>query len=65
MRGFNTALLAKQLWNLFQRPHSLIACIFKAIYHKCSSIMEACVGYKSSFIWRSLMSVEEFLWHGL
>ncbi|CAN0912350.1 Uncharacterized mitochondrial protein AtMg00310 [Linum grandiflorum] len=65
MRGFNTALLAKQLWNLAQRPQSLIAQILKAKYHKNSSILEAEVGYRPSFIWRSLMGVQEFLWNGL
>ncbi|CAN0904869.1 Uncharacterized mitochondrial protein AtMg00310 [Linum grandiflorum] len=65
LRGFNTALLSKQLWNLFQRPQSLVARILKAKYHKHSSILEASTGYRSSFIWRSLMSVQEFLWSGL
>ncbi|CAN0912349.1 hypothetical protein LINGRAHAP2_LOCUS27331 [Linum grandiflorum] len=59
------ALLAKQLWNLAQRPQSLIAQILKAKYHKNSSILEAEVGYRPSFIWRSLMGVQEFLWNGL
>ncbi|CAN0874906.1 hypothetical protein LINGRAHAP2_LOCUS10522 [Linum grandiflorum] len=57
MRGFNTALLSKQLWNLFQHPQSLIAHILKAKYHKHSSILDASVGYRPSFIWRNLMSV--------
>ncbi|CAN0830996.1 Uncharacterized mitochondrial protein AtMg00310 [Linum grandiflorum] len=65
MRGFNTALLSKKLWNLSQRPQSLIGRILKAKYHKHSSILEAGVGYRPSFIWRSLMSVQEFLWHGI
>ncbi|CAN1245627.1 Uncharacterized mitochondrial protein AtMg00310 [Linum grandiflorum] len=65
LRGFNTAILSKQLWNLFQRPHSLAARILKAKYHKHTSILEASTGYRPSFIWRSLMSVQEFLWSGL
>ncbi|CAN0881508.1 Uncharacterized mitochondrial protein AtMg00310 [Linum grandiflorum] len=38
MRGFNIALLSKQLWNLSQRPQSLVGRIPQAKYHKHSSI---------------------------
>ncbi|CAN0862162.1 Uncharacterized mitochondrial protein AtMg00310 [Linum grandiflorum] len=62
MRGFNTVLLSKQLWNLSQRPQSLIGQILEAKVHKHSSILEAGVRYRPSFVWRSLMSVQEFLW---
>ncbi|CAN0906982.1 Uncharacterized mitochondrial protein AtMg00310 [Linum grandiflorum] len=63
--GVNTAMLAKQMWSLFQRPSSLIGRILKAKYHKHSSILEANIGYRPSFIWRSLISAQEFLWSGL
>ncbi|CAL1374304.1 unnamed protein product [Linum trigynum] len=65
MKGFNLALLAKQLWNLYQRPESLIARILRAKYHKRSSILEANVGHNPSFVWRSLFTAQEFLHRGL
>ncbi|CAN0904020.1 hypothetical protein LINGRAHAP2_LOCUS22844 [Linum grandiflorum] len=65
MHGFNTALLAKQLWNLHERPDSLVAKIMKAKYHKNSSVLEGELSYRPSFIWRSLLSAQSLLWEGL
>ncbi|CAL1368219.1 unnamed protein product [Linum trigynum] len=65
LRGFNNALLARQLWNLHQRPGSLIARMMKAKYYKNGTALEANVGYRPSFVWRSLMSAQEFLCSGL
>ncbi|CAN1247314.1 Uncharacterized mitochondrial protein AtMg00310 [Linum grandiflorum] len=62
---FNIALLAKQLWKLYQRPESLIAWMLKAKYHKHSTVLEAEIGYRPSFIWRSLLGVHDLLWKGL
>ncbi|CAI0426946.1 unnamed protein product [Linum tenue] len=65
LRGFNQALLARQLWHLYQRPTSLVARIMKAKYHKNVDVLEARVGYRPSYVWRSLMSAQEFLVDGL
>ncbi|CAL1396794.1 unnamed protein product [Linum trigynum] len=65
LKGFNMALLAKQLWNLYQRPNSLIATILRAKYHKHVSILDARAGYNPSYMWRSLMSALDFLNSGL
>ncbi|CAN0846222.1 Uncharacterized mitochondrial protein AtMg00310 [Linum grandiflorum] len=65
LRGFNTALLEKQVWTHYQRPDSLAARILRAKYHKHSSILEAEVGYRPSFIWHNLMSAQDFLWNGM
>ncbi|CAL1360664.1 unnamed protein product [Linum trigynum] len=59
--GFSVALLARRLWSLAQRPETLAAKVLRAKYHKNSSILDASVGYRPSFIWRSLMGVQEFL----
>ncbi|CAL1396674.1 unnamed protein product [Linum trigynum] len=64
LTGFNMALLGKQLWNLYQRPYSLIAQILRAKYHKHSTILEANVGYNPSYVWRSLMSAQDFIHRG-
>ncbi|CAL1354532.1 unnamed protein product [Linum trigynum] len=63
--GFNTALLAKQMWRLYQREDYLISRILRAKYHNKESILEARVGHQPSFIWRSLLSAQEFLNEGL
>ncbi|CAL1383059.1 unnamed protein product [Linum trigynum] len=65
LRGFNTALLAKQLWRLHKRPTSLAARIMKAKYHKKESVLEAVCGHNPSFIWRSITSAQDFFHSGL
>ncbi|CAN0838543.1 hypothetical protein LINGRAHAP2_LOCUS2210 [Linum grandiflorum] len=49
---------------MYQRPTSLIAKMMKAKYYKNSSLLEANLGYRPSFIWWSLMSTQEFLCQG-
>ncbi|CAN0920283.1 Uncharacterized mitochondrial protein AtMg00310 [Linum grandiflorum] len=39
--------------------------MMKAKYHTHSFALDTVVGYRPSFIWRSLMSAQEFLWKGL
>ncbi|CAN0881529.1 Uncharacterized mitochondrial protein AtMg00310 [Linum grandiflorum] len=61
LSGFNTMLLAKQLWNLHKIHDSVIGKIMKAKYFKKTSVLEVQLGYIPSFIWRSLSSAQEFL----
>jgi hypothetical protein len=62
---FNKALLAKQLWRLLQSPNSLAATILKAKYYPTSSILEASMGNRPSYIWRSFMTAKPTLQKGL
>jgi hypothetical protein len=62
---FNKALLAKQLWRLLQNPDSLVSKIFKAKYHPNVSILEAEVGKRPSYAWRSIISAKTVMHHGL
>ncbi|CAN0920646.1 hypothetical protein LINGRAHAP2_LOCUS32154 [Linum grandiflorum] len=39
--------------------------MLKAKYHKNSSVLDAEISYRPSFIWRSLMGVQDILWKGL
>ncbi|CAN0904784.1 Uncharacterized mitochondrial protein AtMg00310 [Linum grandiflorum] len=64
LRGFNMALLTKQLWSLHNLTSSLIAKILKVKYFPNSSILNAELGYHLSFIWRRLFSTQEFLCRG-
>ncbi|CAN0859916.1 Uncharacterized mitochondrial protein AtMg00310 [Linum grandiflorum] len=65
LRGFNTMFLAKQLWSLHHRPHSLVARMIQAKYHKNGTTLDSTLGYRPSFMWRSLLSAQEVLWSGL
>ena len=59
LKAFNLALLAKQGWRLNQYPNSLIHRVFKAKYFAECTFMEAQVGKKPSYVWRSLMATKE------
>ncbi|XP_022159057.1 uncharacterized protein LOC111025497 [Momordica charantia] len=52
---FNQALLAKQGWQIFSDPSSLLAWVLKFKYFKNCDFIEASVGSRASFIWRSLL----------
>jgi hypothetical protein len=62
---FNKALLEKQAWKLWSQPKSLVAKIMRAKYFSGSSIVEAKLGPRPSFAWRSIFSSCDLLWEGL
>jgi len=62
---FNQALLAKQGWRIIQNPNSLAARILRAKYYQNSCFMEAPIGARASFVWRSICSARSLLSHGL
>ncbi|CAN0912862.1 LINE-1 retrotransposable element ORF2 protein [Linum grandiflorum] len=64
MSVFNQAMLAKQLWNLNSKPNSLVARLLKAKYHPRCSILDAKLGWRPSYIWRSLLSAQKLLCYG-
>lgn len=59
LKVFNLALLAKQGWRLSKKPTSLTYRVFKAKNFAGCSFMEAQVGRKPSYVWRSIMAVRE------
>ena len=63
--GFSLALLEKKLCRVYQILESLIAKLIQAKYHKNSNVLETEMGYRPTFIWRSLMKAQDFLWSGL
>jgi hypothetical protein len=61
---FNKAILAKQIWRILQNPHSLVARILKAKYFPHGSILEAKVGRRPLYAWRSIISAKSIVDHG-
>jgi hypothetical protein len=62
---FNQALLAKQGWRLIQHPSSLVAKIFQCKYYPSASFLEAPLGSRASFVWRSLFQAKDLLLRGI
>ena len=62
---FNKALLAKQVWRLWGNMDSLMAHIMKAKYYPNCSVLEAKLGNKLSFAWRSMHSFGGLIKEGL
>ena len=65
LRAFNLALLAKQGWRLFKNLGSLTHRILKARYFPDRNFMEAQLGPKPSYTWRSLLAGRNVLEKGL
>ncbi|KAG6696929.1 hypothetical protein I3842_09G174000 [Carya illinoinensis] len=64
-KSFNVAMLAKQGWRILQSPHSLPTQILKQKYFPNGEFLEAKLGYRPSYVWRSIMSGIEVLKEGL
>ncbi|KAL0429893.1 UNVERIFIED_CONTAM: putative mitochondrial protein [Sesamum radiatum] len=64
LRAFNTAMLAKQLWRLLIYPESLVGRLLKARYYPDSSILDAELGSRPSFTWRSVISAKPIIMAG-
>jgi hypothetical protein len=62
---FNYALLAKQGWRLFQQPDSLAATIMKEKYYPRGNFLDANLGRRLSYTWRSLWNAKPHLKEGL
>ncbi|XP_042987456.1 uncharacterized protein LOC122315549 [Carya illinoinensis] len=65
LESFNSALLAKQGWRFLQNPRSLVPKIFKEKYYRSCSLLEAKLGHRPSYIWRSVWGALELLQEGL
>jgi hypothetical protein len=61
---FNMAMVAKQGWNLINKPNSLVARILKARYFPRSSLLDSNLGNNPSFTWRSIWKSRQVLLYG-
>ena len=59
LEDFNMALLEKQLWRLITHPNSLLARVFKSGYYKSSDPLNASLGSRPSYAWRSMMAAQK------
>jgi hypothetical protein len=62
---FNTALLVKQGWRLLQKPYSLAVWVLKENYFPEKSFLEASLGSRPSYAWRSIWKAKPLLQEGL
>lgn len=65
LENVNVTLLAKQRWRLMMNPNLMVATIIKEKYFKQKNLLEAKLGSRPSFIWRSLFSSLELVQVGL
>ncbi|KAK9670180.1 hypothetical protein RND81_13G183600 [Saponaria officinalis] len=61
LRVCNEALLAKQIWRLMQDEQSMVHKVFKARYFKNTSVLDAALGWRPSYTWRSLWGSKALL----
>ena len=60
----NYALLAKQAWRLLSNPTSLAAKVYKVRYYPDSTFLDAKLKANPSYVWRSIMGVQNLIHMG-
>lgn len=63
--SFNQALVAKQGWRILQFPDSMVSKILQARYFKNCHFLNAKLGFRPSFIWRSILWGREVINRGI
>ena len=65
LNSFSFGILAKQRWRLMKDENTLVAKILRAWYYPRGDFMNATMGSKPIFTWRSLMAGKEVLEKGV
>ena len=64
LEAFNIALLGKQLWRMITHPESLFARVFKRRYFRNSDPLNAPMGSRPSYAWRSMHAAQQLIRQG-
>ncbi|XP_042983260.1 uncharacterized protein LOC122312663 [Carya illinoinensis] len=64
LESFNLALLAKQGWRILQYPDSLASQVLKRKYFPSAGFLDAKVGSRASFLWRSICAARNLVEKG-
>ena len=64
LRAFNLALLTKQGWRIMQNQNSLVHNVLKVKYFATNSFLEAQLGNRPSYAWRSIVAAKEIIEKG-
>jgi hypothetical protein len=65
LESFNLAMLAKQGWRLVHHQESLVARTFRDKYYRNGNFLEASLGSRPSYAWRSIFNARKLLKEGL
>lgn len=65
LEGFNQVLLAKQVWRMLTSPNLLVSKVIQGKYFPSSSLLDADLGKRPSYFWRSLLWVCDLLINGV
>lgn len=65
MKSFNLALLSKQGWRLLKHPTSLASRVLHQKYYPMGEFLNAKLGHKPSYVWRSILAGRDLLSAGL
>ncbi len=65
LRSFNTALLAKQVWQLLHAKQSLFYKVFHAKFFPTGSILDAKENSRGSYAWASILKARQVIRDGL
>ncbi|KAL5798070.1 hypothetical protein ACOSQ2_002890 [Xanthoceras sorbifolium] len=64
-QAFSQAMLAKQGWRILNNPSSLLSQVLKAKYFPKSNFLSSKMGWKPSFVWRSILWGREVIRKGV
>ncbi|CAN0925181.1 Transposon TX1 uncharacterized 149 kDa protein [Linum grandiflorum] len=65
LMDFNLAMLGKHGWRFLQEPNALVSRVIKARYFPKGDFLTAKVGYRPSYVWRSMFAAQDLVRDGI